>query len=152
MRRVLRLGIHAEPRFAVAPAVHVLHQLHDFAECRHFEASIEGTVCRTQFRQPFAGTQGLDFGEREVLGKPAAHRFAVDHLGPAAPRKFWVLRNIGGAADLIFVPRDQHAVPGHDQIRFDVIGTLIDRESITLEGMFRPLAAGAAMRNHNQPG
>ncbi len=34
--------------------------------------------------------------------------------------------HIGGAADLVLVARNQHAVPGRDQVRFDEIGAVGD--------------------------
>jgi len=56
-----------------------------------------------------------------------------------------MLRNVGGSPDLILVPRDEHAVPSHDQIGLDVVGALLDRQPIGLDRVFRPLAAGSAM-------
>ena len=75
---------------------------------------------------------------------------AVDDLSAAASRKFRMPGDIGGAADLVLMSCDEHAVAGHDQIGLDVIRTLLDGQPIGLQGVFGPLAAGAAMGNDNR--
>ena len=60
-----------------------------------------------------------------------------------------MLRHVGGAADFIFVPGDEHAVAGHHQIRFDVVRAFFDRKAIGLDRVFRTLTARASMRNVN---
>ena len=57
--------------------------------------------------------------------------------------------HIGGAPDLVLVTRNEHTVAGHDQIRLDVIGALLDGQPIALEGMFRAFSARTAVRNHD---
>ena len=67
----------------------------------------------------------------------------------AAPRgKLRMSCNVGGAADFVLMPSDEHAIPSHDQIRLDVIGTLLDGQPIGLDGVFRTLAAGTAVSNN----
>ncbi len=80
------------------------------------------------------------------------HGLAVDDLGAMPRRKFGVLRHVGGAADLIFMPGNEHAVARHDQIGLDVVGPLLDRQAVGFEGVFRPLTAGAAMSYDYDPG
>jgi hypothetical protein len=63
-----------------------------------------------------------------------------------------MLRNVRGPPDLILVPRDEHAVAGHDQVGFDVIRALLDRQPIGFDGVFRSLAAGAAMSDDKDIG
>ena len=58
-----------------------------------------------------------------------------------------MLRHVGGAADFILMAGDEHTVSGHDQVGLDVVGALLDRQSIGLEGVLGPFAARAAMRN-----
>ena len=82
-------------------------QLHDFIEGGHAQSPVELAILRPQFRQALAGTQRLDLREREILGEPTRHGFAVDDLSAAARRELRMLRDIGGAADLILVARDR---------------------------------------------
>ena len=145
MRRMLGLRIHADLRSAAGAGGWRRRQLHDFIEGRHLESAVEGAVRRPQCRQPLARAQGLDLGEREILGEPTRHRFAVDDLGAAPRRELRMLRHIGRAADLVFVPRDEHAVAGHDQIGLDVVGALLDGELVASRVCSGTLAARAAV-------
>ncbi len=131
---------------AAAP-IGVVRQLHDFIESRDREAAVEGAILRPQFRQALARAQRLDLGQGEVFREPARHGFAVDDLSAAPRCELRMVRDVGGAPDLILVPRDEHAVARHHQIGFDVVGTLLDRQPIGLERVLRSLAAGAAMGN-----
>ncbi len=70
---------------------------------------------------------------------------AVDALARAAIGEFRMLRDIGRAADLVLVPADQHAVARDDEIGFDRIGALFDRECIAFERVFGAIRAGAAV-------
>ncbi len=109
-------------------------------------------ILRPQFRETLAGTQTLDLRQREIFGKPARHGFAVDDLRTAPRRKAKMLRDIGGAADLILMTCDEHPVARHDQIRLDVVGTLLDRQPVRFQGVFRPFPARAAMGNDDNFG
>ena len=75
--------------------------------------------------------------EREVLGEPAGHLAAVDHLRGPAVRELRVVGHVGGAADLVLVPGDQDAVLGRDQVGLDVVGALPDRERGTTRACAR---------------
>ena len=94
-------------------------------------------------RKPFPRAQGLDFGEREVLGEPPGHRLPVDGPGALAIRK--PLGDVGGAADFVLVAGDEHAVLGRDEIGLDEIRAHLDREAVGLERVLGPMAAGAAV-------
>jgi hypothetical protein len=98
--------------------------------------------------QAFAGTQGLQFGQREIFGEPARHFFAIDSLGGFARGKFCVLRHVGGAADLVFMTRHRHAVARHHQIRLDEIRAIGNRLAVRSQRMFRPQRARATMTDH----
>jgi len=63
-----------------------------------------------------------------------------------------VLRDVGGAANLVFVPCDEDSIAGHDQIGLDIVGALLNGQTIGFQGVFRTLAAGASMRNYNNIG
>lgn len=43
------------------------------------------------------------------------------------------------------VPRDEHPVGGHHQVRLDHVRALLDGQLVGGKRMFRPVAAGAAM-------
>ena len=146
MRRVLGLRVHADPGGSSLPTG-VVRQLHDFIEGGDRESPVKGAILRPQLRQAFPCAQSLDLRKGEIFREPAGHGFAVDHLSAATRRKLRMLRHVSGASDLVLVPRYEHAVARHDQIGFDVIGTLLDREPVGFERMLRPLAAGAAMSN-----
>src|ERR1700733_14435394 len=67
-------------------------------------------------------------------------------------RALRMLGDIGGAPDLVLVPRDEHPVVGHYQIRLDIVGALFDRQPVRLDRVLRTLAAGAAMSNDEDVG
>ena len=113
---------------------------------------VEGGVRRPQRGKAFAGPQGLQFRQREVLGEPAGLGLAVDGLRGAAGRELGVARHIRGAADLVLVADDQDAVPAHDQIGLDDIGTLFDGPLIGRAGVFGPFARGPAMGDDQRMG
>ena len=83
--------------------------------------------CRPHAREPLHGAQGAQLGEREVLGEPARHRDAVDHLGRASVGELGVRGDVGRAADLVLVPGDEHAVLGRDEVGLDEVGARQDR-------------------------
>ena len=126
---VLGFRVHPDSRAVAAPAC-AGRQLQDFIEGRHGELSIEGAVLRPQFRQTFPRAQSLEFSQSEIFGKPAAQSFTVDGLCALPCCKFGMLRHIGGAADLILVPGNQHAVARHHQVGLDEIGAFLDREAV----------------------
>ena len=152
MRRMLGLRIHADSCGTGAAAVDLGRQLQDVIEGRNQELSVEGAVLRPQFRQPLPRPQRLDLGQCEVFGEPARHGFAVDGLSAAARRKFCMLRDVGGAADLVLVPGDEDPVAGHDQVGLDVIGTLLYRQPVRFNGVLGTFAAGAPMCDHDNAG
>ena len=112
---------------------------------RNLELAVKGRVCGPKLRQALAGLQALDLGERKVLGEPTGQGLAINSLGGLAIGKFRSRGDIGRATDLVLVATDKDPVLGQDQIRLDEVCALFDRAAIGGEGMFRPLAATAAM-------
>jgi hypothetical protein len=129
------------------PPVGFGRQLQNFIESGDHAMSVKGAILWPQFRQAFPRAQGLDLREGEIFREPTRHGFAVDDLSAAPRRELRMLRNVGGAPDLVLVPRNEHAVASHDQIGLDVIGALLNRQPIGLDRVFRPLAAGSAVSN-----
>ena len=93
--------------------------------------------------QPLLRTQRLDLGEREVLGEPAGDAPGRRRSSSSCDRE--LRRDVGRAADLVLVPRDQHAVLRRDQIRLDEIGAHLGAEPVAFERVLRPMAARAAV-------
>ena len=58
--------------------------------------------------------------------------------------------DIGGAADLVLVTRDEHAVTRHHQVRLDEIRTHLHGEKIRRERVLGRVAARAAMSNDDR--
>ena len=121
------------------------HQLQYLLEGRYRIEVIEAAVGGTERGQALAGAQRAQFRQREILGEPAGHLLPVDRPGGPAGGEFRMVRDVGRAAYLIFMPGDEDAIPRQHQVRLDIVGALIDRALIGGERMFGPLAAGAAM-------
>jgi hypothetical protein len=103
-------------------------------------SSSVGTGQRAQLRQ------------REVRGEPAGDRGAVDDGGAPPRGELRALRDVGGGRDVGLVPRDQLAVLRRHQVRLDHVGAELDREAIGLERVFRAVARGAAVGDHEGQG
>ena len=101
-------------------------------------------------RQPLSRAERLDLREREVLGEPAGDRLAVDGLRALAIGK--PIGDVGRAADLVLVPRDQHAVLRRDEVRLDEVGAHLDGEPVALERVLGPMAARAAVADDDRRG
>ena len=56
-----------------------------------------------------------------------------------------MVRDIRRAADLGFMARHQHAIACHDQVRFDIVRTLLDGALIARKRVLGPLTARAAV-------
>ena len=50
------------------------------------------------------------------------------------------------------VPRDEHAVPGGDQIGLDVVRPHLGSQAVGLDGVFGPVAGGAAVPDDDRGG
>jgi hypothetical protein len=74
--------------------------------------AVEARVRGPQCRMPLDRSEGPELGEGEVVDKPAGARATVDLAGGVAVSKLRVRRDVGGRAQLGFVPGDQHAVRG----------------------------------------
>ena len=112
----------------------LLRERDHLVEGRHLELSVPGM--RSE-RQPLARAQRLDFGEREVLGEPSGDRHPIDRLRPLAVRELH--RGVRGAADLVLMARDEHAVLRRDEIGFDVVGAHLGGEPIAGERVLGPM-------------
>ena len=71
--------------------------------------------------------------------------FAVDQLGRLAAGEFGMVGHVGGAGDVVLVPRDEDIVLGQHQIGLDEIGAVVDREIVARQRMFGTFAARPAM-------
>jgi hypothetical protein len=79
-----------------------------------------------------------------------AHRHAVDDPRGAARCELRVCRYVGGAADLVLVPRDQHPIAAHHQIRLEVVGAVLEGEKIRRQRVLGDVAARAAMTDDDR--
>ena len=94
-------------------------------------------------RQALLRAQRLDLREREVLGEPAGDRLAVDRLRRLAVRE--TIGDVGRAADLVLVARDEDAVLRRDQVGLDEVGAHLRGQAIALERVLGTMAARAAV-------
>ena len=143
--RVFRLGVDADAAAGRGGAP--VGQLDDLVERRDDELAVVGVRAK---REPFPGAERLQLRQREVLGEPAGDAGAVDGLRRLAVGK--LLGHVGRGADLVLVPRNQRAILRGDDVGLDHVGAHVDRQRIRLEGVLRPMAAGAAVRDDQNPG
>src|SRR5690606_23783516 len=68
--------------------------------------------------------------------EPPGHRCAVHDLGGFAVGELGTLGDVGGAADLGFVPGDEYAVGGGDEVGLDVVGAHARRQFVGGERVF----------------
>ena len=57
--------------------------------------------------------------------------------------------DVGRAADLVLVPRDQHAVARGDEVRLDVVRALQYRQRIAGQRVLGKMAARAPVPDHH---
>lgn len=145
MGRVLGFGIYADPRLSWATAIGIDRELHDFFEGRNLEPPVERRIRGPELRQPLAGAQRLELGQREILGEPTLHGFAVDRLSPAPARELGMGSHVRRSSNLGFVTGNENPVARHDQIGLDVVRTLFDGPLVAGDRMFGPLPACTAM-------
>ena len=87
--------------------------------------------------------------QRKILGKPTGHFAIIYGLGFLAIREFRFICDVSCLADLILMPRDQHAIFGEHQIRLNKVRALLYRQLIGREGVLGPLSTSAAMGDYN---
>ena len=150
MRRVLGFRVDANGPIAAARAIRALDQLHDFIKGGHAETAVEIPYS--------AAANPPDARARASVLISDSVKSSVNQPVMVSPSMIWVRRrcrklrvprDIRGAADFIFMPRDEHPVARHHQIGLDVVRALFDRQAIRLEGVLGPFAARAAMCNDN---
>ncbi len=141
---MLRLGIDANlssPTLAFA-----LGQVDHLVERGNLELAVVGMRA---VRQPLARPHRLDLRQREVLSEPAHNRPAVDDPGLLPIRE--AIRDVGRAAHLVLVTRDQDAVFRRDEIGLDEVGAHLDRKAVGFQRVLRPVPARAAVRDDERP-
>src|SRR5699024_9537230 len=70
---------------------------------------------------------------------------AIDHAARAALSVFGARGDVGGGGDLTLVSHDEHAVAGRDDVRFDRIDALGDRQLVRAPSVLRQVPRGAAV-------
>jgi hypothetical protein len=143
------LDLGDQPDHATTRGGFVRHQRHDLVERRHrVQAVVRGA---TQRRDTLPCAQRAQFFEGEVLDEPAFDRAAVDLARGPAIGECGMRRDIGGAADLVFVPCHQHAVAGRDQVGLDVVGAVLDRARVGGQRVLRQCRARTAVGDDERP-
>ena len=139
---MLDLGVDAHRAAELAAAG--LGEVDHLVQRGHLELAVVGGGAAARLD----GAQGLQLGQREVLDKPVVDALAVDRAGGLAAGEFRPLRDVGGAAEVRLVARHQHAVLGHHQVGFDVVGTERDGQVIALQRVLGPVAGRTPVRDH----
>ena len=144
------LGLRVDPELAPELAGEPAAQLEQLDQGGHLEPAVEQGVVLPHLGKPLDRAQGLDLGQGEVLGEPAGDRDAVQQPGGPAGGELRTGGDVGGAADLRLVPADQHAVLGRHQVRLHEVGAHPGGQIVGGEGVFRPVAGGAAVPDHER--
>ncbi len=145
VRRVLDLG--DDPDGSAVLLLEGAPEGEDLLERRYLLAAVVEGVVRTHLRQPLLGAQGLEFGEREVLGEPARDVDAVELLRRAPRGELRVVRDVRRARDLGFVTVDEHAVLRHDEVGLDVVRPHRHGQLVGTDGVLGAVPGGAPMRD-----
>jgi hypothetical protein len=126
-----------------------MHEVENLFEGRNLELAIKACVGWSRVGNALAGTQCLELGECEIFREPSRYGRPVDHLCSTAGGELGMLGNVRGAAYLVLVTGDEHAVLCHDEIRLDVVGAILDRYKIRGKRVFRDITGRAAMAYNN---
>ena len=139
-----------------------LGQVDHFLQRGHFELAVVGHIGRANGRNAFACAQGLEFGQGEVLHKPAGDGRAIDGLGGLAGGKLGAVHHIGGGlahaavgvedGNRVLVACHQHPVFGDDQVGFNDVGAVVNRLLVRSQRVFGPQRRGPAVGNHGGGG
>ena len=132
-------------RRLVSTLIDLLHQVDDLGERGHAELAVELGAAGALLGDALAGVEGLDLGQREVLGPPVGRGLAVQHLGDAAVGELGVVGDVGGAAQQRLVAGDQHAVLGDHEVGLDDVGATGNGDAVGFQRVLGAQAAGAAV-------
>lgn len=129
---VLGLGVDANPAFFVARFA--LRKADDFLEGWDFKCAIQRLIAVPKL---LYSPKSFDFRESEI-GREVAFLFdAIDPRLAFSVAELATVLNVGCADDVGFVARDQVTVFGRDQIGFDIVRPLFDRECVGFQRVFR---------------
>ncbi len=150
-RRVLDLGEDADA--AAQLAREAVEQVEDLVEGEDLVAPVPERVVRAGRRDALDRPQRLELGEGEVDGEPAVGGHRVDHLRRAARRELGVPGDVGGAADLRLVARDEVAVAGGAEVDVDGVRPEVRRERVRRDGVLGAVAGRAPVPDdrHRRP-
>mmetsp|Transcript_13198 Transcript_13198/g.25095 ORF Transcript_13198/g.25095 Transcript_13198/m.25095 type:complete len:304 (+) Transcript_13198:244-1155(+) len=124
-----------------------LHQVDLLLQCRHLEQAV---VVRVPEIQPLQRPQLLDLSEGEVHGEVTFDLFPL-HLPPRLPlRELWSRGHVRCLLERQVVPADRNPVLGQDNVALDAVCTLLDRQVIPLEGVFRHHPTASPVSNHKR--
>ena len=143
--RMLGLGIDTD--VTSARRAELLRERDDLVERRNLKLAV--VRVRPRRRSRSRARSVLISASVKSSAEPAGQRLAIDRLRPLAIGK--AIGDVGRAADLVLVPRDEDAVFGRDEIRLDEVGAHLDRQPVGLQRVLGPMAAGAAVRDDERP-
>ena len=128
-----------------------LGQVDDLLERRDLEEPVERRVLRAHERQTLLRPQGLELGQREILGEPACGEdHAVDRPGRLdGPRTRDDRPRLSVVSRVGLVPDDQLAVLGGHQVGLDVVRPHLDRQLVA-RSCARGGTPGPAMTDHDR--
>ena len=132
---------------------HVQDQVEGLDERRDPLLAVVRRTLRPGRPQPLAGPQRADLSEGEVLAEPpGVLRPAADLPGDPAVGELGMVGHVGGGPELVLVPADDLAVRGHHHVDLEGVGAERDRQRVGGQGVLRPVAARAAVRDHDRAG
>jgi hypothetical protein len=140
---VLGLGVDAD--VAVQLPGEPLDEVDDLLERRHLVAAVVDRVALAHERQALLRAQGLQLGEREVVGEPAGLGDAVDGLGRLAAGELGMVGDVRRVGDVRLVAGDEDVVLRRDQVGLDVVGAHASAELVGGERVLGAVAGGAAV-------
>jgi hypothetical protein len=139
------LGLDVQPHGAPALAATLGRPPENLLEAGHGPAAVVERVVGALAGDALGGAEGAQLGEGEVLGEPAGELLAVDGLGGEPVGELRVVGDVGGAGDVVLVAAHQVAVPGGHQVLLDDVGAHVEGELVGAQGVFWPVAGGAAV-------
>jgi hypothetical protein len=101
--------------------------------------TVKNNILRPQVRQPLLASQGFKLCEKKIFCEPPGEAEAVDDFARPPVRELRAVGHIRALPDLAIMPTDQDPILGHDKVRLDKVGFLIDPEPIGRKRMLRPI-------------
>ena len=139
----------------VSGATPIVRPVRRSSRCTSRSTSVRVGISNRPSYAVFSAARGRSLARRALSS--ASVKSSVNHPVTARPSivlvrptsgELRVRRDVGGAADLVLVAGDEHAVLGRDQVGLDIVGAELDGESVGGEGVLGAVTRCTAVREH----